>query len=83
MEPVNILDARNNLSKLVAKAARGERVVLSKRGKAIVQIVAIDAHDHSASAAAVWLTENPAPVRSARSTNNLDTRIEEERGGWE
>jgi len=83
MEPINILDARNNLSKLVARAARGERVVLSKRGKAIVQIVPVDSHDHSASSAALWLTENPAPVKSARTSEALDARIQQERSGWE
>lgn len=39
----NILEARNQLSKLVEAAQRGEDVVIANRGKAVVRLVKIEA----------------------------------------
>lgn len=83
MEPVNILDARNNLSQLVAAAGNGEDVVIAKRGTPVVRLVAIDPPVRSAGAAARWLTTNPAPARPSRSQAELDEQIARERAGWE
>lgn len=82
MEPVNILDARNNLSQLVAAAGKGEDVVIAKRGKPVVRLVPVTESAHSAGEAARWLTTHPAPDRSNRS-KELDERISRERLGWE
>jgi prevent-host-death family protein len=82
MEPVNILDARNNLSQLVVAASNGEDVVIAKRGKPLVRLVPVSAPERSAGAAALWLTKNPAPARSTSSAE-LDDRIAQERLGWE
>ncbi|MCA0239918.1 MAG: type II toxin-antitoxin system prevent-host-death family antitoxin [Proteobacteria bacterium] len=40
---VNILEAKNQLSKLVAAASRGEEVVIAKRGKPVVRLVKAEA----------------------------------------
>jgi prevent-host-death family protein len=40
---VNMLDAKNSLSRLVAAAERGEDVILARDGKPIVKIVRYDA----------------------------------------
>ena len=82
MEPINILDARNNLSQLVAAAGNGEDVVIAKRGKPVVRLVPVAIESKSAAAAARWLTVNPAPARSSSSAE-LDERIARERLGWE
>lgn len=39
----NILEAKNQLSKLVEAAQRGEEVVIANRGKAVVKLVKVDA----------------------------------------
>lgn len=86
MEPVNILDARNTLSQLVTAAGNGEDVVIAKRGTPVVRLVPVVTAEgvvHSASAAARWLTTNPAPVREAASRAELDERIARERVDWE
>jgi prevent-host-death family protein len=82
MEPVNILDARNNLSQLVGAATKGEDVVIAKRGVPVVRLVPVLAPQRSAAAAALWLTTNPAPARST-SVSDIDERIARERLGWE
>lgn len=43
MKSVNIHEAKTNLSKLVADAARGESFVIAKAGKPLIKVVALDA----------------------------------------
>ncbi len=41
--PVNMHEAKTNLSRLVEKAVKGESVVIAKTGKPMLRIIAIDA----------------------------------------
>jgi prevent-host-death family protein len=43
MKSVNIREAKANLSKLVAKATKGESFVIAKAGKPLVKVVPLDA----------------------------------------
>ena len=85
MEPMNVLDARNNLSRLVTAASNGEDVVISKRGHPLVRLVAVERTQpqHTAAQAAHWLTTNLAPRYSSRTPAELDQQIILEREGWE
>lgn len=85
MKKVNILDARNNLSKLVAAAGAGEDIVIANRGKPVARLVAVtdDAPDYTAGSAAAWLVSNPVPRQAARPAAALDRQIASEREGWE
>lgn len=85
MEPVNILDARNNLSKLVASASAGNDVVIANRGKPVVRLVAIEADEdrYTGEAVAQWLRQHPVPVHAARTGAELDEQIVREREAWE
>ena len=42
VKSVNIHEAKTNLSKLVAKAAKGEAFVIAKAGKPLVKVVPLD-----------------------------------------
>jgi prevent-host-death family protein len=42
METVNMHKAKTNLSKLVAKAAKGEPFIIARAGKPLVKVVAIE-----------------------------------------
>jgi prevent-host-death family protein len=42
MEPVNIYDAKAQLSKLVDRALAGEEVIIARAGKALVRLVPVD-----------------------------------------
>lgn len=82
MEPVNILDARNRLSQLIAAAIDGEDVVIAKRGRPVVRLVPIDdGADHTGAELARWLGSQPAA--SARSPRDLDEQIARERAAWD
>ena len=86
MEAVNILDARNNLSRLVAAAARGEEVVIANRGKPVVRLVPVSSEsepDHSLGTAAQWFVKNPPPGVRRRTTQELDRQIQENREAWD
>ena len=84
MEPVNILDARNNLSQLISAATRGEDVVISKRGKPLVRIVPIvDEHAHTGTEFGTWIAANPLAASSARAASELDEQIAREREAWD
>ena len=43
MNTVNIHEAKTHLSRLVARAARGEAFVIAKAGKPLVKVSAVDA----------------------------------------
>jgi prevent-host-death family protein len=82
MEPVNILDARNNLSRLIAQAIDGEDVVISNRGKPVVRLVPVaePAPSSTGAALAKWFEQNPP---TGLSLDALNERIREAREGWE
>ena len=42
MKTVNLADAKARLSELVERAAAGEAVCITRRGKAVAQITAVD-----------------------------------------
>ncbi|MEQ1735091.1 MAG: type II toxin-antitoxin system prevent-host-death family antitoxin [Rhodoglobus sp.] len=83
MEPVNILDARNQLSQLIAAAARGEDVVIAKRGRPVVRIVPIQDSEHSGAELVAWLEAHPLPTGAARTPDELDEQIAQEREAWD
>lgn len=85
MKKVNILDARNNLSKLVASVGQGEEVVIANRGKPVARLVATvdETPRHTAGQAAAWLASNPAPQCGSRTPAEIDRLISSEREGWE
>lgn len=85
MRAVNILDARNNLSRLVAAAQDGEEVVIARRGAPVVRIVPVTEAmpDYTAGSAAVWMTKNLPPGTTRPAPGELDERIAESRESWE
>lgn len=84
MEQVNILDARNSLSRLVAAVGDGAEVVIANRGKPVARLVPVTSEQpHTAARLAEWLTVHPVPGRETRSGGQLDQQIAEERQGWE
>jgi prevent-host-death family protein len=43
MQTVNIHEAKTHLSRLIAKAAKGEPFIIAKAGRPMVKVIAIDA----------------------------------------
>lgn len=52
MTTIGIFEAKNRLSELVERAARGEEIVISRRGKQVARLLPLDAPDSHAAARA-------------------------------
>lgn len=81
----NVLDARNNLSRLIAESQSGEDVVITKRGAPVARLVPIGPVDMVTSGRALveWIEAEPLPSRLARAESELDAQIAEARDAWE
>ncbi|MFT4230680.1 MAG: type II toxin-antitoxin system Phd/YefM family antitoxin [Microbacterium sp.] len=79
MAVYNILEARNNLSRLVVLAESGAEVTIMRRGKPVAKIVSADEPPPDLSIGE-WLRANPLPPRLARPRGQLDEIIAENRG---
>jgi prevent-host-death family protein len=83
VKPVNMLDAKNSLSRLVAAAVDGEDVVIANRGKPAVRLVPVETVTrNSGSALATWFTQNPAPRARARTIQDIEAQLQENRDAW-
>ncbi|PJI84857.1 type II toxin-antitoxin system Phd/YefM family antitoxin [Luteimicrobium subarcticum] len=82
---VNVLEARNNLSQLIARATAGEEVVIAKRDVPLVRLVpvSIDLVHGRGNVVVEWLDGHPLPPRLTREPAQLDLDIANEREGWE
>lgn len=51
---VNVLEAKTNLSKLMAAAVAGEEVILANRGEPIVRLVPVEKKPHRTTGFGAW-----------------------------
>jgi prevent-host-death family protein len=79
---VNILDAKNQLSRLVRAAQAGEDVVIAHRGIPAVKLVPIDGPS-AAPDPIQWLESNPLPAHLRRSHSAIQADIDSERSDWD
>lgn len=65
----NVLEARNQLSKLIEAAEAGEEVTIARRGRPVVRLVAVESDEPTRGSAAalarVFAGWQPLPPRSA------------------
>jgi prevent-host-death family protein len=86
---VNILEAKNRLSRLIKAAQAGEDVVIANRGEPVARLVPAErrlrAHENLGTAAAIldWLESHPLPGYARRTAAEIDAAIAEERRGWD
>lgn len=83
MKAVNVLEARNNLSRLVSVAEHGGEVVIARRGRPVARIVPVaPSGEHTAASFAEWVVAHRMPTRTARPIGAIDMQIVEEREAW-
>jgi prevent-host-death family protein len=86
MAAYNILEARNNLSRLIASVESGAEVTITRRGKPVARIVPVGEESESelplgsGARIAAWFAANPLSPANAKTTAELDAIIEENRG---
>lgn len=85
MSTQSVLEARNNLSRLIAESQAGEDVVITKRGTPVARIVPIGPVDmvRSGRVLVEWIGRDPLPERLIRTTAEIDRQIRENRDDWE
>ncbi|MEJ1088639.1 type II toxin-antitoxin system prevent-host-death family antitoxin [Microbacterium sp. Mu-80] len=81
----SVLEARNNLSRLIAESRAGGEVVITNRGVPVAKIVPIGPIDLPLTGVALaeWFDANPLPPRLAVSSEQIDAQIQEARDSWE
>jgi prevent-host-death family protein len=60
---VSLADAKAHLSELVERAAAGEPVCITRRGKAVAQLIAVDTPRKRVDAASLRAMTNAMPVQ--------------------
>ncbi len=88
MVKVNILEAKNRLSKLIHAALAGEEVIIANRGEPVARLVPTLGLQNkpglgSARPILDWLAANPLPPYLRRTAKEIDTAIAAERTGWD
>ncbi|MHB8447728.1 MAG: type II toxin-antitoxin system Phd/YefM family antitoxin [Rudaea sp.] len=85
---VNILEAKNHLSRLIKSAQAGEDVVIANRGEPVVRLVPVAAEKHKGGkgngrAILEWLKAHPIPDYARRSAKEIEADIQEARDSWD
>ncbi len=79
MTTVSLADAKARLSELVARAADGEPVCITRRGKPIAQLTAIEAPKKRIDAAALMALTDTMPVQAESAGDFIRRMRDEER----
>ena len=83
---VNILEAKNRLSKLIRSVQAGEEVIIANRGEPVARLVSAKAvidDEAGARRIADWLRANPLPPHLKRTHEPIEQGIVEERLAWD
>lgn len=88
---VNVLEAKNNLSRLIRSAQAGDEVVIAHRGVPVVRLVPTEPGTdaiqrlpaRTGRALLDWLRAQPLPQRLQRDADAIDHAIAEERAAWD
>ncbi|MFT4212932.1 MAG: type II toxin-antitoxin system prevent-host-death family antitoxin [Microbacterium sp.] len=85
MVAYNVLDARNNLSRLISQARSGVEVVIMNRGVPVAQLTPVGPVDlpFTGDSLADWIDANPLPARLSRPTAEIQADIRALRDAWE
>jgi prevent-host-death family protein len=86
MKTVSVLEAKNQLSKLIRAVRSGGQVVIANRGEPVARLIAVESGTGASrgTAAAILelaLAQRPSPRK--RSTREIDRAIAGERAAWD
>lgn len=86
---VNILDAKNNLSRLIRSVQAGEEVVIANRGEPVARLVRVQPPKPAATPRgsgagfATWLRAHRLPDYLRRGHDEIEASIRHERDSWD
>lgn len=79
MKRVSLADAKAQLSELVDRAAAGEAVCITRRGKAVAQLTAVDAPKKRIDVAALRAITDAMPVQPETARDFIRRMRDEDR----
>jgi len=79
MKSVSLVDAKAHLSRLVEEAAAGETVCITRRGKAVAQITAIDTPRKRIDVAALRAMTDAMPMQPETARDFIRRMRDEDR----
>ena len=79
MKRVSLADAKAQLSELVDRAAAGEAVCITRRGKAVAQLTAVDAPKKHIDVAALRAITDAMPVQPETARDFIRRMRDEDR----
>ena len=86
---INILEARNRLSRLLKAVQTGDEVVIAKRGRPVARLMPVQTEDELTSEPGNparildWLDRHPLPDHAQRSADEIEADIRAEREAWD
>ncbi|MBI2690386.1 MAG: type II toxin-antitoxin system prevent-host-death family antitoxin [Solirubrobacterales bacterium] len=78
----NVLDARNQFSRLIEAAEAGEEVVIARRGKPVLKFVLIDDEAPLGSPARVAQALAKLSPTTPSTFNEIEAEIRDAKSGW-
>ena len=80
MSQHSVVEAKNNLSELIARALKGESVVITRHGKPVVELKAVESEGRPVTQADVgWLKSNRVGrARTGESVVDLISKMRDE-----
>jgi prevent-host-death family protein len=80
MAAYSVLEARNNLSRLISSVESGAEVTITRHGRPVARLVAVEPREPWTGASfAAWLADNPLPPGVGRTAEEIDADIREMR----
>jgi len=80
---VNVLEARNRLSSLLAEVERGAEVVIARRGRPVARLVPATRRNSTGAGLLRWLDEHRDDRRDRRTAEEIAEIIQAERASWD
>ncbi|WP_298871678.1 type II toxin-antitoxin system Phd/YefM family antitoxin [uncultured Microbacterium sp.] len=75
----NVVEARNNLSRLIADVESGAEVTVARRGVPVARIVPFAVPEQPRNPFATWLRENPLTPELTRPIDEIEKIVAENR----
>lgn len=69
MNAINVAEGKARFSELIARAEAGEEVIVSRRGKPVVRLVAVEAPQEKFDLEAIWAEVQKMPMSNVDSVN--------------
>ena len=87
MKVVSVLEAKNQLSKLIRTVRAGQDIVIANRGEPVARLTATDSSIAGAArGTATTILKHiraPRPAHNKRSAHEIDRAISTERAAWD